>query len=162
MISIARWVSWALQGAAAASLATMMLLTVADVAGRYFLDAPLRGAGELVGLLLGTALMCAMPLASAAGRHIAVSLLEERLGPVPRAGLRIGVELLSTGGSLLVAAAMYARYSYLLDTGERTQVLQALLWPSALVIAILWVCVALAHLAALFHPAAAGDKGPGV
>ena len=141
-----------LSRAAAAACLAMMLLTVVDVAGRYFLSAPLRGAGEMIGFCLGLALMCAMPLASANGSHIAVSLIEERMGPSFRPVVRVILELLSAMASTLIGLAMYVRFSYLLETAERTQVLSLVLWPSALTIAVLWACVAVAHGVAIFRP----------
>ena len=152
MISISRWLSLGLRAAVAASMLAMMLLTVADVVGRYFFNSPLRGSGEMIGFLMGLTLMCAMPMASAAGRHIAVSLLDERAGPALRVVLRVVIEALSAASAALIAVAMAFRHAYLVETGERTQILQLLLWPSALLIAVLWVAVSIAHLAAMFSP----------
>jgi TRAP-type transport system small permease protein len=65
--------------AAEIALAAMMLLTVADVFGRYFLNKPIIGAYEIVGLLLVCAGTWGWAYCQKEKRHISISFLTERL-----------------------------------------------------------------------------------
>ena len=67
----------------------MMLLTSFDVVARYVFNSPVRGAFELTEIGLASLVYLALPVATAAGSHIAVELLA-----LPRAGtLRQFLEL---------------------------------------------------------------------
>jgi TRAP-type C4-dicarboxylate transport system permease small subunit len=67
---------------AAAFLAAMMLLTVADVAGRWFFARPIHGTFELVELLLACTFFLALPAVFLRDGHIVVDVIDSRL---PRA-----------------------------------------------------------------------------
>lgn len=54
----------------------MVFLTVADVIGRYFLNAPIAGATELTRLGMGVVIFTALPIISARGDHISVDLMD--------------------------------------------------------------------------------------
>ncbi len=64
--------------AAEIALAAMMLLTVADVFGRYFLNKPIIGAYEIVGLLLVCAGTWGWAYCQKEKRHISISFVTER------------------------------------------------------------------------------------
>ena len=66
---------------AAASVAAMMLLTVADVALRAAFNQPIRGAFELIELLLACAFFLALPASFLRDEHIVVDLID---GIAPR------------------------------------------------------------------------------
>jgi TRAP-type C4-dicarboxylate transport system permease small subunit len=59
----------------------MMSLTVADVIGRYLLNAPLHGAYELTEVLLAVVVFGAAPLVTARGTHVTTSLFDGRMSP---------------------------------------------------------------------------------
>jgi TRAP-type C4-dicarboxylate transport system permease small subunit len=63
-------------------LAAMMLLTVADVAGRRLFDRPIHGTFELVELLLTCTFFFALPAVFLRDGHILVDMIDSRL---PRA-----------------------------------------------------------------------------
>lgn len=71
---------------AAAFLAAMMLLTVADVVLRAVLDKPIRGMFELVELLFACTFFFALPASFLREEHIVVDILDARF---PRAVPRI-------------------------------------------------------------------------
>lgn len=54
----------------------MVFLTVADVIGRYFLNAPIAGATELTRLGMAVIIFTALPIISARGDHISVDLMD--------------------------------------------------------------------------------------
>jgi TRAP-type C4-dicarboxylate transport system permease small subunit len=77
----------------------MAAVTVLDVAGRYFLNAPLPGSYELVQLLLAVTVFAALPLATARREHVVVDLLDPLL---PAAALRAT----ASATALLAAVAL--------------------------------------------------------
>ena len=89
----------------------MAVLTFADVIGRYFLNAPIPGAFEIVGLVLGFATMGALPLVTFRERHITVDLLDGafrgRLRRARRTAVRLGTAAATAfmAERLLAAAA---------------------------------------------------------
>jgi TRAP-type C4-dicarboxylate transport system permease small subunit len=68
--------------AAALALIAMMLLTVADVLLRAFLNAPIRGTFEMVELLLACTVFIAMPAVFLRNEHITVDVTGPRLRPL--------------------------------------------------------------------------------
>lgn len=61
---------------AAAVLAALMLLTLCDVIGRYFFNAPVAGAYELVELMMGTLIFAALPVVTERDHHVTIDLLD--------------------------------------------------------------------------------------
>ncbi|GFE88454.1 hypothetical protein GCM10011488_34080 [Steroidobacter agaridevorans] len=64
---------------AAVLLFAMMIVTVVDVIGRYFLSRPLPGAFELTEILLALTVFISAPLVCLREEHITVTLLTDRL-----------------------------------------------------------------------------------
>jgi TRAP-type C4-dicarboxylate transport system permease small subunit len=61
---------------AAAFLAALMLLTCADVVGRYFLNHPINGAFELTEMLLAALVFAGLPLVTLRNEHVIVNLFD--------------------------------------------------------------------------------------
>lgn len=72
-----RW----LETAACLALAAMMLLTVADVAGRHVFGRPLPGAVELVQYAMVIVVFAGLPVVTRDGRHISLGVLAGWLSP---------------------------------------------------------------------------------
>jgi TRAP-type C4-dicarboxylate transport system permease small subunit len=68
----------------AAACAGILGLVLAAVVMRYAVAAPFRFTEELSGLLLSAMAFCALPFAMAGNANIRVTLVTERLGPLPR------------------------------------------------------------------------------
>lgn len=64
---------------AAVLLFAMMIVTVVDVIGRYFLSQPLPGAFELTEILLALTVFVSAPLVCLREEHVSVTLLTDRL-----------------------------------------------------------------------------------
>ena len=62
--------------AAAAVLFALMVLTCADVVGRYFFSYPLYGAFEITEIALATMIFLALPLVTLRGEHITVDVFD--------------------------------------------------------------------------------------
>jgi TRAP-type transport system small permease protein len=109
---------------------TMMMLTFADVIGRYVFTAPIFGAAEMIQFLLAMTIFGGLCLVNARDEHITVELFEpllDRLFPVVR---RIIVQLFSV---VVMAIIAYQLYEFALDAqrvGSRSVVLE---WPFAAV-----------------------------
>lgn len=72
---IRRWLGRGIEGLSIVLLLGLMTVTGLDVIGRYFLNAPLRGAFELTEILLAALVFCALPLVSRAGEHVDVDIV---------------------------------------------------------------------------------------
>lgn len=72
------WAARLLLGIAAAMLFAMLLLTCADVIGRYLLDAPINGKTELTRFMMAGLIASALPVIGLTGGHISVDLFDER------------------------------------------------------------------------------------
>jgi TRAP-type transport system small permease protein len=64
---------------AGCAVVAMMLVTVMDVVGRYFFNAPLGGASEATELLLALIVFAGISLAAVSGEHIRIDILEHLL-----------------------------------------------------------------------------------
>lgn len=62
--------------ASALVLAALALLTLVDVGGRYLFNQPVRGAYEVVEILMGALIFTALPVVTYNNRHIAIDLLD--------------------------------------------------------------------------------------
>lgn len=66
---------------AMAALAVIVLAYAWEVVARYFLGAPTRWSSDLVGYLLLFVTFMTLPMVTASGGHVAVTVLLERLSP---------------------------------------------------------------------------------
>jgi TRAP-type C4-dicarboxylate transport system permease small subunit len=71
-----RLVAPALGLAAAVVLFAMMVLTCADVIGRYFFNHPVYGAFEITETLLAVLIFAGLPLVTLRGDHVTVDVLD--------------------------------------------------------------------------------------
>lgn len=95
-------------------IALTLILTAANVVGRYLLGAPIRGAEEAMGYMIVGTVMFGAAEALRRGDHLRIDLLTERLGP--RAGRALDiVALLSVvlfGAILAWTGYETAHFSY--------------------------------------------------
>jgi TRAP-type transport system small permease protein len=115
----------------AALLFIMMMLTFADVVGRYVFTAPIFGAAEMIQFLLAMMIFGGLCLVNARDEHITVELFETQLDRrIPPAVRRVIIQLFSVG---MMAVIAYQLYQFALDAervGSKTVVLE---WPFAAV-----------------------------
>ena len=97
------WLDRVLGAAAAVILFGLMMLTTADVIGRYVFNWPLRGAFEVTELLLLTLIFAGLPLASRADEHVTLDFVDRALGAGGRLRLRRLIDLVC--GILILALA---------------------------------------------------------
>ncbi|HCY98655.1 MAG: hypothetical protein A3D16_17575 [Rhodobacterales bacterium RIFCSPHIGHO2_02_FULL_62_130] len=118
-------------------LLAMVALTVIDVAGRYFFNAPLSGGYEISEILMGMTVFSALPLASRAENHLAIGLLTDRLTGNARRWHRIVILLISVLGLGFIGWRMTVQAGIVKSSMASTGSLQIPLWPVASVMAVL-------------------------
>ncbi|MEM7290157.1 MAG: TRAP transporter small permease [Pseudomonadota bacterium] len=98
----------ALENFSSAIIFIMMILTFADVIGRYILNKPIFGASEMISALLALAIFSGLGVTNARDDHITVELFEDpirrRLGPVI---YEIIIQLFSVAAMTLIAVVLF-------------------------------------------------------
>lgn len=121
-----QWISKAMAVVAAVVLAAMMLLTVADVIGRYFFSRPIKGTWELVGMLLICAGTWGLAYCQAEKAHISISIMYDLFPRRVQAAMSVVAYIIGLGGFLLISRQTYllAKKYFLLTRGNVTDTLE--------------------------------------
>jgi TRAP-type C4-dicarboxylate transport system permease small subunit len=149
------WLDRALGAAAALLLFGLMLITTADVIGRYIFNWPLRGAFEITELLLLALIFAGLPLVSRADEHVTLDFIDALLGPRGRSVLRrlvdvaCGLIILGLAWRVFIKAGKIAGY------GDTTDVLRIAVGPFVYFMALMVAITAVVHLVRAVLPAAA-------
>ena len=138
---------------AACALAIMMLLTAADVGGRYFFNRPIIGAWELVGLLLVCAGTFGFAYCQIHKRHIRVTFLFDRFPPRVQAVFNSLAYLIALGVSSVICwqCLVRVKFYFLLGPKGLSYTLNIALWPFMLILAIGAGMLAIILLIDIFH-----------
>lgn len=138
---------------AAVVLISMMLLTIADVIGRYFLRKPITGTYEIVGLLLVCAGTWGWGYCQMDKAHVSVTLLLDRLPKKVQTILRSLAYLIGLTGFSLICWRMLLRTLryFSLTRGGVTETLGIPYYPFMLALAISAGLMALILLIDLWH-----------
>src|SRR5437868_10810329 len=118
------WLDRALGLAAAVLLFCLMMLTTADVIGRYIFNRPLRGAFEITELLLLTLIFAGLPLASRADEHVTLDFIDMILSERGSMRLRRLVDLLCGLLILGLAWRVFIKAGTIAGYGDTTEVLR--------------------------------------
>lgn len=110
-------------GATGVLVLFMMAVTTVDVALRYFLNAPLKGAFEMTEISMAMVIFAGMSLATARREHITVNLLEGRLPPRLRRWQRVLADVVCAVAVALLAWRIAVRGAGLVASQETTLVL---------------------------------------
>lgn len=112
-------------------LAAMMLLTFADVIGRYILREPIFGATEMISTMLALVIFLGLGIANANDKHIVVELFDGQIrGLAPRV-YDVIVQGFSICAMLLLVYVLYNQAVEAHHTGATTIVLQ---WPLSIIL----------------------------
>ncbi len=95
-----RWLAFALELIAALTLFSLMILTCADVFGRYFLGDAVDGTTELTELGLAILIFAEMPVITWRGGHVVVDILDRMLGNTL-------IKVLGLLSALLISSSLY-------------------------------------------------------
>lgn len=83
---LAKWLTLPLEIVSSVILLALMVLTCADVFGRYLFNNSINGTTELTEFALGLIIFCQIPVVTIAASHVVVDILDRAL---PKAFLRI-------------------------------------------------------------------------
>lgn len=123
--------------AAAAILFLLVVLTCADVFGRYALNAPIPGAAELVEQMMGALIFLALPAVTLRDTHITIDLFD----PVtPRALVPVRDTVISLISAVFLGAVSFRMWSYAgskIRYGDITEYLHIPLYPIAYLVCAL-------------------------
>ncbi|MFD1344053.1 TRAP transporter small permease [Litorisediminicola beolgyonensis] len=148
---VTRWLRSAIAAICAVLLLAMMALTVADVLGRYLLNAPVNGATELTELMLAAVIFVGLPAASLDNDHIKVDVLTLRLGETAGRVLEKIVALFCIGVLGVIAWRLWKIGDQIGGYGGITPTLKVPVAPLAYVIAVLCCVAALITLIQIFE-----------
>lgn len=128
-------------------LMAMMFLTVADVLGRYIMNAPVPGSTEVTELLLAAVVFLGLPAASIDNDHIAVDIFTSRLTEMRARLMEIGISLVSAAVLGGVAWRIWIVGNQIAGYSGTTPTLKLPLAPVAYGSAVLCVVAAIVSLA---------------
>ena len=145
---ISNWMA----GAASIFLLGLMLITFADVVGRYFFDAPLVYTVEMVELGMGLMIFFGLGLTTLNRGHIAVDLIAGVVPRVTRAWLAGFSALIAVIFFGLITWRLWDRATNFWSDGLATQILFLPVAPVVFVMAIASGITTLFAIWLLLHP----------
>lgn len=156
---VGRGLQLVLEGVAGATLFGMMLLTTADVAGRFLFNSPILGAVELTQLMLAAVIFLSLPIVCWREEHVTVDLLDA-IFPARWIWLRqVIVNLIVTLALWAMAGRVWALGVRSLDWGDVTEFLRI---PTGYLIYLMAIMLALSALLTLMRAAGYLLEGVGV
>jgi TRAP-type C4-dicarboxylate transport system permease small subunit len=146
------WLERALGVIAAAVLFAMMVLTAADVVGRYVLNRPVPGAFEMTEMMLAALIYCGLPLVSQRREHIVIDTFDYLMSRGVKRGLDMAAEVLCSATLFGLAWLVFGRAGRVASYGDTTNVLKLPLAPVAYLMATMLLVGAIIHLWLIFVP----------
>ena len=146
------WLDRTLGAAAAILLFALMVLTTADVVGRYVFNWPLRGAFEITELLLLTLIFAGLPLASRADEHVTLDFIDMVLSERGRMRLRRLVDFICGLLFLGLAWRVWIKAGTIAGYGDTTEVLRLPVGPFVYFMALMVAVAGIVHLVKVIFP----------
>ena len=141
-----------LGAAAAVLLFGLMMLTTADVIGRYIFNWPLRGAFEITELLMLALIFAGLPLASRSDEHVTLDFIDMLLGPRGRPLLRRLIDLVCGLIILGLAWRVWVKAGKIAAYGDTTEVLRIPVGPFVYFMAAMVAITGVVHLVKVVLP----------
>ncbi|WP_299558517.1 TRAP transporter small permease subunit [uncultured Mycolicibacterium sp.] len=139
-VALPRPVAVIVQGLSAVAgllLLTLIVLTIADVVSRNASGRSIVGTVDISTMLLVAIAFLGLAAAEADGRHVAVELVEMRLGPGARVVFSVLRALLLVGLGLLMVWGLGEVLASAVERGETTNdILRLPTWPAKLVLLV--------------------------
>ena len=132
--------------AASAILLAMMLLTVVDVVGRYFLNRPVRGAFEITELMLVVLIFAGLPLVSYRDDHAVMDFIDRLLGPAGQRALWRAVQVACAAFMFLLAWTLWIKANRIWAYRDATDVLRIVYGPFVYFMAVMLALAGIIHL----------------
>ena len=140
-----RWVGPVLAFVAAALLMALMLLTCADVAGRYFFNHPVYGAFELTEMMLAALIFAGLPLVTLRNEHVTMDLFDSFTPPWLFRAQHVAASLIGAACTGYLAWRLWLRGGSMVAAGETTAQLKITLgwltYGMAVLMAITVLCL---------------------
>jgi TRAP-type C4-dicarboxylate transport system permease small subunit len=130
----------------------IMALTTVDVFARYVFSAPLKGAYEIVSMLMALAIFLALPLVARHNEHIGVDLIQAKLGARAERIHWPVVRLIEAAVIAAIAVRLWTLATLMLEAGQVTGFLEWPLAPLAFVLSVLAAVTALVTAAEALQP----------
>jgi len=141
----------AVSSVAAVLVIAMMLLTTADVCGRYFFNKPIRGALEITELMLLIVVYCCMAYAVVTKAHVSIDVVTSRLSHPSQAVFGSVTSLASLVFFTLISWQAVVLSSVMRSQGDEVMLLRWPTYPFTLIIAFGSALVCLVILPTLLH-----------
>ncbi len=143
--------------AASALLFSMMVLTFADVMGRYIFNRPIPGAFEVTELGLLVLIFAGLPLVSHADEHVTMDFVDKLLSPSLLRALNRVVNLVCAAVMFFLTWQIWIKASKLSAYGDTTEVLRVTIGPFVYFMAVMVALTGLVHVYRIFVPS---DRKP--
>jgi TRAP-type C4-dicarboxylate transport system permease small subunit len=140
------WLDHVLGAAASVLLFGLMMLTAADVVGRYIFNWPLRGAFEITELTLLVLIFAGLPLASRANEHVTLDFIDRALGERGRMAVRRVIEFVCGIIFLGLAWRVWIKAGKIAGYGDTTEVLRLPVGPFVYFMAAMVAVTGIVHL----------------
>jgi TRAP-type C4-dicarboxylate transport system permease small subunit len=131
-------------------MATLALLTLTDVLGRYVFNVSVVGAVELTEMLMVGVIFCGVVLATEAREHVAVDLLPLPFGAAGQRWMQTLSHALAASISGLLGTVTWSQALSALDYGDQTTMLRLPLAPMVFFMSTMLFINTLAHLLQLW------------
>lgn len=140
-----RWADAGMKALLCACIFLIMALTAIDVFARYVFSAPLRGAYEIVSLLLALSIFLALPMVVRANEQVVIDIVPNLLRGAAARIHGTAVRIIEAGVAFFVAHRLWEQAVLMADAGQMTGFLE---WPLAPLAYALAVLTGLAGIAA--------------
>lgn len=140
-----------LGGVAAIILFVMMMLTCADVVGRYFLGRPVTGAFELTEMMLAGLIFTGLPLVTLRQEHVTVDVLDPVMPDWLARAQHVLASAISFVATGYLAWRLWLRGGNMLAAGETTAQLKITIGYLTYGMAVLMALTSVAFLVLVFR-----------
>ncbi|HUQ73660.1 MAG TPA: TRAP transporter small permease [Burkholderiales bacterium] len=141
--------------AASVLLFCMMVLTFADVVGRYLLNRPIRGAFEITELALLVLIFAGLPLVSHADEHVTMDFIDRLLPVRMRDAWIRAMHALCAALMFFLAWQTWIKAGKIAGYGDTTDVLRILVGPFVYFMTAMIALTGGVHVYKMFVPGAA-------
>jgi TRAP-type transport system small permease protein len=142
----------ALGVASSVLLMGMMVLTFADVVGRYLLNRPIRGAFEVTELALLVLIFAGLPLVSRADEHVTMDFIDRVLPPAGQRMLVRLVHVICAAIMFFLTWQVWIKAGKIAGYGDTTDVLRIAVGPFVYFMDAMIALTGLVHVYKAFVP----------
>lgn len=158
-VRVERWASRTLGAVTALTLFAMMVLTFADVSGRYLLRKPVYGGYEITEFLMGVLIFSGLPILCAREGHVSIDVFDSFIPKKWRRPHLAIVNMISAVVLGILSWRMFVQAGELWRNTEVTMTLKIPHGPFAFLFAVLSAAACLACLA-VFWAYLSGTRDP--